>query len=97
MNMINKSTGEVYSYDDFRIEARKPRRTQKAQRQEIEKALDILTEQGDFWNLDRVRKILTRLTKDGIDAENLSFALLSTETAAPGEWVFFTMRTGARK
>lgn len=97
MQMINHKTGEICSYEDFKIEARKPRRTQAAQRQEIEKCLDKLTEQGDFWNLDRVRKILDRLTKDNIDAENLSFALLSIETAEPGKPVYFIMRKEASK
>lgn len=92
MKQISPYTGEVCSYEEFRSEVRKPRRTQKAQRQEIEKAIDTLTAQGDFWSLDLVRNVLTRLTGDGIDAQNISFALLSTVTAEPGEWVSFTMR-----
>ena len=52
-------TGEVITptYEEFRLEAIKPRRTQRCQRQEIIDNLDRLTVQGDFHSLEIIRKI----------------------------------------
>lgn len=65
MLMMNPNTTAIYEYAEFRQEARKPRRTQKAQRQEIQSCLDQLTEQGDFWSLDLIRKIAAKLVEEG--------------------------------
>lgn len=48
MRNIDPDTGAIYEYARFRSEARKPRRTQAAQRREIDNSLEVLTAQGDF-------------------------------------------------
>ena len=70
-----KSTGEICEYADFRQEAIKPRRTQKAQRQEIRSCLDKLTEQGDFWSLEVIRQIVVRLVDEKESAWPLYYNL----------------------
>lgn len=86
--MINtrSDTGAICSYDDFRQEAIKPRRTQRAQRQEIESSLDRLTEQGDFWSLDLIRRAATALAADKGEFD-LYFLLREVIDAKPGDWI----------
>lgn len=84
------STGAICVYADFRQEARKPRRTERAQRQEIESGLDRLTQQGDYWSLDIIRKAVTALADDNAERErtfDLYFLLREVITAQPGEWI----------
>jgi len=83
-------TGAICGYADFRQEAIKPRRTERAQRQEIESSLDQLTAQGDYWSLDIIRKAATALADDTADRErtfDLYFLLREVITAQPGEWI----------
>lgn len=82
--------GEICAYSDFRWAAIKPRRTERAQRQEIESSLDRLTAQGDYWSLDIIRKIATALTGDTDEQKhvyNLYSILLKIVLAQPGEWI----------
>lgn len=84
------ATGAICVYADFRQEAIKPRRTERAQRQEIETSLDQLTAQGDYWSLDLIRKAATALADDNADRErnaDLYFLLREVITAQPGEWI----------
>lgn len=54
--------GEDYSYKDFYFERRvKPRKTQEAQRKALNKSLDKLGEQRDFWSLEEVRLFVDQL------------------------------------
>ena len=89
--MTNKtSSGATCAYADFRSEAIKARRTERAQRQEIERGLDLLTQQGDYWSLDIIRKAVTALADDNAEREHtfdLYFLLREVVTAAPGEWI----------
>lgn len=83
-------TGAICGYADFRQEAIKPRRTERAQRQEIESSLDRLTAQGDYWSLDIIRKAATALADDNAERErsfDLYFLLREVITAQPGEWI----------
>ena len=89
--MIQKTNeGIICSYADFKEQSIKPRRTERAQQQEIEKSLHRLKEQGDFWSLDIIRKIATALADDTEDQErtyDLYFLLRKVMTAQPGEWI----------
>ena len=84
------NTDELCKYDDFREQSRiKVRRTERAQRREIEEGIEKLAEQRDFWSLDLIRRALTILT----DAEaekagnELYFLLREVIEAKPGEWI----------
>lgn len=84
------NTDELCKYDDFREQSRiKTRRTERAQRREIEEGITKLTEQRDFWSLDLIRRALTILTD--AEAENagyeLYFLLQEVIDAKPGEWI----------
>ena len=81
------STGALCTYPDFRKESIKPRRTERAQRQEIESSLNQLTMQGDYWSLDLIRKAAATLTDDTGAGETLYFLLLRVIYAKPGEWI----------
>ena len=74
-------------YADFREQSIKPRRTERAQRQEIESGLDRLTQQGDYWSLDIIRKAATALANDDAAAQDLFFLLREVITAQPGDWI----------
>lgn len=74
-------------YDDFRGEAIRPRRTERAQRQEIESILDRLTQQGDYWSLDIIRKAATKLADDTADSFALYSLLREVIDAKPGDWI----------
>ena len=90
MTNTNTATGAICVYADFRQEAIKPRRTERAQREEIERSLDRLTQQGDFWSLDIIRKAATALADDNAERErtfDLYFLLREVITAHPGEWI----------
>lgn len=87
MTNINPNTGKVYEYAEYRQEAIKPRRTQRAQRQEIESSLDRLTAQGDFASLDIIRKAAAALAQDTPPQYDLLFRLRESIEAKPGEWI----------
>ena len=74
-------------YADFREQSIKPRRTERAQRQEIESSLDRLTQQGDFWSVDLIRKAATALADDTPQAQDLYLLLHEVIFAKPGEWI----------
>ena len=74
-------------YSDFRATVRKPRRTERAQRQEIETSLARLAEQGDFWSLDLIRKAATALTEDTPAAQSLYFLLHDVIFSKPGDFI----------
>jgi hypothetical protein len=78
-------SGTPITYEDFRIAVIKPRRTQKAQRQEIESSIKALTAQNDFFSLDIIRKAATALTDDTGAGRNLYFLLWKVITAKPGD------------
>lgn len=84
------ATGTICEYNDFREEAIKPRRTQKAQMREIKHSLDQLTEQGDFWSLDIIRKAAAALADNTTDESrnyDLFFLLREVLEMQPGEWI----------
>lgn len=86
--MTNTRNGAICVYADFRQEAIKPRRTERAQRQEIESSLDRLTEQGDYWSLDLIRRAATALASaDGEREQDLYFLLREVIYAKPGDWI----------
>lgn len=88
MTSTNTVTGEICVYSEFRQQSIKPRRTERAQRAEIESSLNRLTEQGDFWSLDIIRKAATALADDNEDRErtfNLYFLLREVVMAKPGD------------
>lgn len=87
MKQTVHGTENLCVYDDFRQEAIKPRRTERAQRQEIEKSLDLLTQQADYWSLDVIRKAAAALAADNEGSESLYFLLNKVISAKPGEWV----------
>lgn len=51
MTCRDSKTGEIENYDRFKEESMRPRRTQKAQRKELNEHINELTAQGDWWNL----------------------------------------------
>ena len=75
MTELNSKTGAIYEYADFRQEAVRPRRTQKAQRDHVEACLDMLTEQGDFWSIEVIRQIAVRLVDEKASAWPLYYNL----------------------
>ena len=81
--------GDPYSYAQFRIEAIKPRRTERTQRKEIDDSIDLLAKQHDYWSLEVIRKIATALSDDtDTDAgNNLLFLLRKVIYAKPEEWI----------
>ena len=90
MTNTNTITGAICEYAEFRQQSIKPRRTEQAQRQEIESSLDRLTQQGDYWSLDIIRKAVTALADDNAERErtfDLYFLLREVITAQPGEWI----------
>lgn len=94
--MINRLTdGTVCEYADFRGQAIKPRRTQAAQRRELESSIDALTEQGDFWSIDVLRKAAARLAVNTEEEKEnfyaLYFALAKVLNAKPGEYLIIHM------
>ena len=78
-------SGTPCVYADFRQEQIKPRRTQAAQRREIESNLEALTAQNDFWSLELIRKATTALIDDTGAGRNLYFLLRKVITAKPGD------------
>ena len=91
MTCISNKTGEICGYSEFRQESIKPRRTERAQRAEIESSLNKLTEQGDYWSLDIIRRAATALADDSAGKEsnyNLLFLLRDVVMAKPGEMIF---------
>ena len=88
MTTTNAETGKICAYADFKAQSIKPRRTEKAQRAEIEDSLNRLTEQGDFWSLDIIRKAAAALADDDEDRErtfDLLFLLRKVVMAKPGD------------
>ena len=85
--MIQTINNRKCEYADFRLEAIKPRRTERAQRQEINSSLDQLAAQGDYWSLELIRKAAARLTDDTGAGSDLYFLLREVLTAKPGEWI----------
>ena len=84
------NTGAICVYADFRREAIKPRRTERAQRKEIERSLDRLTAQGDYWSLDIIRKAATALaddTEERTRSIDLYLLLAKVIAAQPGDWI----------
>ena len=80
-------TERICNYADFRMQSIKPRRTERAQRQEIENSLDLLARQGDYWSIDLIRKAATALSADDDASANLYFFLREVIFAKPGEWI----------
>ena len=84
------STGEMCTYNDFREESRiKVRRTERAQRREIDEGLAKLTEQRDYWSLDLIRRALAILTNSEEEkaGHELYFIIREVIEAKPGEWI----------
>lgn len=51
------------------------RRSEKAQREDIERGLDKLTEECDWWTLNALRLLLPRLSGDSAEAKELWWML----------------------
>ena len=62
MTNTNTATGAICVYADFREQARKPRRTERAQREEIERSLDRLTQTFGALTLSAKRQPLLPMT-----------------------------------
>ena len=92
MTNTNTITGAICEYAEFRQQSIKPRRTEQAQRQEIESSLDRLTQQGDFWSVDLIRRAATALADDTPEAQDLYFLLRKVIFAKPGEWMIICKR-----
>lgn len=88
MTRTNTVTGEICVYSEFRQESIKPRRTERAQRAEIESSLNKLTAQGDYWSLDIIRRAATALADDNEDRErtiDLYLLLCEVVMSKPGD------------
>ena len=85
MTQYITGTDTICSYANFLEESINHRRTERAQRREIDEGIAKLTEQGDFWALDLIRKATTTL----VEAKGYEFYLLLREVieAKPGEWI----------
>lgn len=51
------------------------RRSEKAQREDIERGLDKLTEECDWWTLNALRLLLPRLSGDSAETKELCWIL----------------------
>lgn len=84
------NTDELCKYEDFREQSRiKVRRTERAQRREIDEGLAKLTEQRDYWSLDLIRRALAILTNPEEEkaGNELYFIIREVIEAKPGEWI----------
>ncbi len=85
---MNQTTaGRICTYDDFREASPGHRRTEQAQRKELQDSIDQLAAQGDFWSIDILRRAASGLIDSTGAGDNLYHILLKAVQAEPGQIV----------
>lgn len=64
MKQINQTTGEIETFERFAAESSTRFPSAKQQRETLNRFLDLLTQQGDYWSLELLTNSASMLWKD---------------------------------